>query len=113
MATMEIEVAYALPDRQAIIAVSVETGTTIEAAILQSGILDQFPDIDLAKQKVGIFNEKRSLSEVVHAGDRIEIYRPLTIDPKEARRAKARAKVKALARIRSQPKAKKRKQGEY
>lgn len=87
--TFQIEVAYAAPTKQHLVVLSVAEGTTIEAAILQSGILTLVPEIDLTQQSVGVFSKKRALSDVVHEGDRIEIYRPLTIDPKEARRAKA------------------------
>lgn len=88
---MKIEVAYATPAQQDILTVEVEDGTTIETAILRSGILERYPAIDLARQKVGIFGKLRELSDKVREGDRIEIYRPLVIDPKEARRAKGRA----------------------
>lgn len=85
-----VEVAYAEPTLQRIISVEVIPGSTVEAAILQSGILSLFPQIDLTKQKVGIFSKACKLTDLVKEGDRIEIYRPLTIDPKEARRAKAK-----------------------
>ncbi len=87
---MIVEVAYAKPDQQRIVTVEVEAGCTIEMAILRSGIVSLFPEIDLTKQKVGIFGKHRELTDVVGEGDRIEIYRPLIIDPKEARRAKAK-----------------------
>lgn len=85
-----IEVAYAEPHKQSILKVEVEKGSTVQTAINQSGILTLFPQINLAKQKVGIFSKTCELSDAVQQGDRIEIYRPLTIDPKEARRAKAK-----------------------
>ncbi|TAK76445.1 MAG: RnfH family protein [Gammaproteobacteria bacterium] len=88
---MKVEVAYAGRDRQEILAVEVKEGSTIETAIQQSGILALFPEIDLAKQKVGVFSKQKDLTDIVREGDRIEIYRPLIIDPKEARRAKAKA----------------------
>ncbi len=84
-----VEVAYALPQEQKIISLQVEEGCSIETAIDRSGILLLFPEIDLSKQKVGIFSKLKKLSEIVHEGDRIEIYRPLLIDPKEARRKRA------------------------
>jgi uncharacterized protein len=87
-----IEVAYATPAAQTLLSLHVPVGTTIETAIYRSGILEQHPDIDLNTQKVGIFSKSRPLSSIVKAGDRIEIYRPLTIDPKEARRKRARKK---------------------
>ena len=81
-----VEVAYAKPDAQKIITVQVEKNSTIEMAIQRSGILELFPEIDLTKQKVGIFSQLKKLTDKVQHGDRIEIYRELTIDPKEARR---------------------------
>lgn len=86
---IKVEVAYAKPEYQCTFTLEVEKGTSIETAILLSGILERFPEIDLGKQPVGIFSQPRSLSDIVQAGDRIEIYRPLTIDPKEARRKRA------------------------
>jgi putative ubiquitin-RnfH superfamily antitoxin RatB of RatAB toxin-antitoxin module len=89
---IRVEVAYARPDSQRIVTLEVEAGSTIEKVIQHSGILKLFPEIDLARQKVGIFSKPRDLSDLVNDGDRIEIYRPLIIDPKEARRARARKK---------------------
>ena len=83
-----VEVAYAMPDKQCILKVEVEPGTTIEMAIKRSGILSQFPGMNF--ESVGIFGKRKSLSDLVHDGDRIEIYRSLKIDPKDARRAKAK-----------------------
>lgn len=85
-----VEVVYATPDSQALMKVIVDDGSTIETVIRQSGILTKFPEINLSRQSVGIFSRQRMLSDVVEDGDRVEIYRPLTIDPKEARRAKAK-----------------------
>lgn len=87
---IRVEVAYATPDRQCILVVELEAGSTIETAIKHSTILYEFPEINLDKQKMGVFGKVRQLSDVVCDGDRVEIYRPLVIDPKEARRAKAR-----------------------
>ena len=81
-----LEVAYAKPDKQVIVSVEVEQGCTIEGAIQQSGIIDQFPDIALDKSKVGIFGKLSKLTAEVKSGDRVEIYRPLIADPKEVRR---------------------------
>jgi len=88
---LQIEIAYARPDHQEIITLQVASGTTIEIAIHESGILAHFPEIDLDKQKVGVFSQLRELTDLVKAGDRIEIYRPLTLDPKESRRKKAKS----------------------
>lgn len=89
-----IEVAYANSKSQRILKVEVSKGSSVGDAIKQSGILELFPEIDLSKQKVGVFSKARELSDEVHAGERIEIYRPLQIDPKEARRAKAKMQKK-------------------
>ena len=86
---LPIEVAYASPQRQAILALTVPVGCTAEQAIRTSGILEQFPEIDLSKHPIGIFSRKVPLSQVLSAGDRVEIYRPLQIDPKAARRRRA------------------------
>jgi uncharacterized protein len=88
--TIHIDVAYASFDRQRIIRVQCEAGDTIETVIQRSGILTEFPEIDLTQQKIGIFSKPKQLTDGVNEGDRIEIYRPLTIDPKEARRTKAK-----------------------
>ena len=89
MGKINVEVAYARVSEQKIIALQVEEGSTVLSVIQQSGVLALFPEIDLRKQKVGVFSKARDLSDVVKAGERVEIYRGLTIDPKEARRAKA------------------------
>lgn len=81
-----VEVAYALPEKQHIVSLEIEESATIEEIIKQSGILTLFPDINLEKQQVGVFSQQKKLSDHVRYGDRIEIYRPLLIDPKEARR---------------------------
>ena len=84
-----VEVAYALPGKQKIISLQVVEGTTIEQAIQQSGILQLFPEINLDKQKVGVFSQIKALDTVLKEGDRVEIYRPLTRDPKDKRRIRA------------------------
>ncbi len=91
-----VEVAYARPDEQKIIALEVEEGSTIETVIDRSGILLLFAEIDLAQQKVGVFSKIKQLSDKVKAGDRIEIYRSLTIDPKEARRKRVVPRPKVI-----------------
>jgi uncharacterized protein len=89
-----IEVAYARPERQVIIAVSVPEGTTLAEAAALSGIVEMFPEIDLATIPMGIFGVeiKTATTTVVSAGDRVELYRLLTADPKENRRRRAQAK---------------------
>ncbi len=87
--TIAIEVAYAQPEEQAIVPLQVLPGTTVEMAILESGILERFPEIDLARQKVGIFGKIVKLDAVLQVHDRVEIYRPLLTDPKQARKQRA------------------------
>ena len=85
---IEVEVAYAEADRQTVIPLTVPAGSTVEQAITISGILEQFPEIDLKKQKTGIFSQICSLDKILGAGQRIEIYRPLTQNPMAARRGR-------------------------
>ncbi|MDM7860568.1 RnfH family protein [Alteromonas sp. ASW11-36] len=87
--TFTVEVAYALPDKQSLLSLEVSQGTTVEQAIVQSGILSSYSDIDLSKNKVGIWNRAAKLNEVLKADDRVEIYRPLIADPKEVRKRRA------------------------
>jgi putative ubiquitin-RnfH superfamily antitoxin RatB of RatAB toxin-antitoxin module len=84
-----VEVAYALPKQQLIIPVNVADGTTAEAAVLASGIMEKFPEIDLAANKLGIFGKLVKSDTVLRHLDRVEIYRPLIADPKEVRRQRA------------------------
>lgn len=86
---MKVEVAYARPDIQMLLEVDVAEGATVEEAIRRSGILERFPEIDLSKQKVGVFAKVVPLSQALHDWDRVEIYRPLIADPKAARRQRA------------------------
>ncbi len=86
---IEVEVAYARPDEQAILTVRGEKGITAAQAIERSGILEHFPEIDLEKARLGIFGKVTKRDAVLNAGDRVEIYRPLIADPKEARKRRA------------------------
>ena len=87
---VRVEVAYATPAQQAVIELHVPATATVEEAIQQSGILARFPEIDLKHASVGIFGEAVRLGDRVREDDRIEIYRPLIADPKEARRRRTR-----------------------
>lgn len=95
---VEIEVVYAAENRQVLLAVTVPAGTSLRAAVLVSGIAEQFPGLVLADCPLGIFGKVVADADVrvAQPGDRIEIYRPLLADPKEVRRLRA-AKA-ALAR---------------
>ncbi len=89
--TINVEVAYALPEKQLIRALNIDAGTTIGAAIVQSGIMMDFPELELEDAKVGIFGKVAAMTTVLSDGDRVEIYRPLIADPKEVRRKRAEA----------------------
>jgi len=99
--TITVEVAYALPQIQTIISITVESGTTALEAIQRSGLLLQFPDISLKDCKIGIFGKIVSHGAVLRPMDRVEIYRPLIANPKEARRLRAANKEDAAAKNRS------------
>lgn len=86
---LHIEVVYGVPNKQELLSVVVPENTTVEQAIVESGILSLFPDIDLNVNKVGVWNRTVKLSEVLRDTDRIEIYRPLIADPKEVRKRRA------------------------
>ncbi len=86
---IHVEVAYALPDRQVIIPLEVEPGTTLEQAVALSGIVEQFPGIDLDVDKVGIFSKLSKRNAVLREHDRVEIYRKLIADPKKVRKERA------------------------
>jgi len=88
-ADIHVEVIYALPDRQPLLKVQLAEGASVEDAIRASGVLEAFPEIDLAKNKVGVFSKLVKLDEKVRDRDRVEIYRPLIADPKEVRRKRA------------------------
>ena len=86
---LRTEIAYADGKRVHVITVEVYIGTTVKQAIELSGMLEECPDIDLEENKVGIFSEICTLDTEVPENSRIEIYRPLITDPKEARRKRA------------------------
>ncbi|AOR64000.1 hypothetical protein KU73_11540 [Pectobacterium wasabiae] len=96
MSVMQVDVVYALPERQYLRTVKLEEGSTVEQAVVASGLLELRQDIDLQVNKVGIYSRAAKLTDVVQDGDRVEIYRPLIADPKELRRQRAeRSKNKA------------------
>ncbi|KMJ54674.1 RnfH [Vogesella sp. EB] len=88
---LQLEVAYARPERQLIVKLSLPAGTTAREAVLQSGIASEFADIDPAQLKLGIFGKAVPAEHVLRDRDRVEIYRPLQADPKEVRRRRAEA----------------------
>ncbi|MFZ6748304.1 RnfH family protein [Undibacterium sp. Ren11W] len=84
-----IQVCYATPCESVILALEVPEFASLESAIVSSGILSAFPEIDLTQSKVGIFGKIKSLDVNLRQGDRVEIYRALVADPMEARRRRA------------------------
>ena len=87
----QVEVSFASPDKQVVISVNLPDDSifTVKKAIVASGIMQQFPEIDLAKMAVGIFSKVCKLETVVGQNDRVEIYRPLHQHPMDARRNRA------------------------
>lgn len=89
MSEISVEVVYALRETQALLKTRVAEGATVGDAIRASGVLEKFPEIDLDRNKVGIFSKLVKLDEKVREKDRVEIYRPLIADPKAVRRQRA------------------------
>ncbi|HRE17939.1 MAG TPA: RnfH family protein [Rhodocyclaceae bacterium] len=86
---IDVEVCYALPDRQALVKIRLPSGGTVRQAIEASGLLEKFPEIDLAKNKLGVFAKLSKPDAPLRDRDRVEIYRPLIADPKEVRKQRA------------------------
>ena len=87
-----VEVAFATPERQVIVPVEVPAGTTAIEAVRLSGIEEQFPEIDLATNRMGVFGKLCKPERLLAPGERVEIYRPLKADPKAVRRERAARK---------------------
>ncbi len=83
---MNVGICYAEAERQLWMRLEIPDGSAVEQAIQLSGVLKQFPEIDLQKQKVGIFGKIAELDAPVHEGDRVEIYRQITGDPNQVKR---------------------------
>ena len=94
MASVRIEVVYALADAQQVVPVEVEEGATALAAVKASAILSRHPEIDRANLRLGRFGQEIAREARVAEGDRIEILRPLVVSPMEARRLRARKRAK-------------------
>jgi len=86
---IKVEVAYATQREQALLEIEAEKGVTVRDAIERSGLLGRFPEVDLNVNKVGIHGKVARLDQILETGDRVEIYRPLIADPKEARKRRA------------------------
>ena len=95
--SIDVEVVFALAERQVLVAVAVPPGTTAGEAIDISGIASEFPEENLSAFRLGVWGRLVERDQVLQAGDRIEIYRPLKIDPREARRRLA-AEGKSMGR---------------
>src|SRR5471030_2200376 len=94
-APLSIEVCYTLPNEQTLIAVELPEGATLQQALDASGMLQRYPGIDLATQKVGVFGKLKALDAVLADHDRVEIYRPLLVDPKLSRQRRVEKTRKA------------------
>ena len=89
---IEVEIAYATHEVQRVLSLSVPAGVSLRGAIERSRINEMCPEIDFSINRVGIYGRLRDLNDVVRAGDRVEIYLPLKVDPKQARRARSNPK---------------------
>ena len=86
---LRVEVCYALPEKQELVAVNLPEGATLQQALEASGLLGKYPDIDIKKNKFGIYAKLSKLDTPMRDRDRVEIYRPLIADPKEVRKQRA------------------------
>lgn len=87
---MRITVVYALPDRQVVRELVLDAGADLGVALRASGLLREFPEIEGEGLAVGIYGQVASREAILNPGDRVEIYRPLNLEPKEARRKRVR-----------------------
>lgn len=90
--TIQIEVAFGTPTKQSVVSVELPQGATLESAVTASGLAGVYPEYNFATLKKGVWSEVKSSDHLLKDGDRVEIYRPLTTDPKEARRRRAEKK---------------------
>ena len=86
---LKVEVCYALPEKQELVAVNLPEGSTLQQALEASGLLGKYPEIDIKKNKFGIYAKLSKLDTLLRDRDRVEIYRPLIADPKEVRKQRA------------------------
>ena len=86
---MRVEVVFALPDRQSLETVTVDEGASVSDALRLSGVEERFPDVNFDDLQVGIWGKPVERAHSLRDGDRVEVYRPLEMDPREARRLKA------------------------
>jgi putative ubiquitin-RnfH superfamily antitoxin RatB of RatAB toxin-antitoxin module len=90
--TIPVQVCYAWPERNILLDLQLPAGCTVQQAIIVSGILEKVPELDLASIRVGVYGKLKPLEAILEPHDRIELYRPLIADPKEARRRRASVK---------------------
>jgi len=90
--TIQVEVAVAWPELQVLVPLELPAEATVIEAVHASGLQQRFPSLEIAEDRLGVFSEKRNPDDVLTDGDRVEIYRPLKMDPKEARRLAAAAR---------------------
>jgi uncharacterized protein len=88
--TVTVEVVCATAERQCLRRITLPAGSTVMQAVEQCGLLQDMPEVELDPSRLGIFSRRVAPDEVLQDGDRVEIYRPLTLDPKDARRRRAR-----------------------
>ena len=86
---LNVEVCYAMSNKQEVVRIALPTGATLQQGLEASGLLGKYPEIDVKKNKFGIWNKLSKLDALLRDRDRIEIYRPLIADPKEVRRKRA------------------------
>jgi len=89
MASLRIEVVYALPGGEDAVALELRPGATAADAVRASGVLERHPEIDLERHKIGVHGRAVAAHSALRDGDRVEVYRPLILEPKEARRRRA------------------------
>jgi len=89
MGKISVLVTYASVEQHEVVSIDLAENSTVDQAIQASGILEKFKEIDLAKNGVGIFGKIAALDQILQDQDRVEIYRPLMIDPMQARRKRA------------------------
>lgn len=87
--TLHVEVVYALPQRQELVKLTLPAGSTLQQAVEASGLLQRYPEIDLAKLKLGVYGKLSKPDALLRDRDRVEVYRPLIADPKEVRKKRA------------------------
>jgi putative ubiquitin-RnfH superfamily antitoxin RatB of RatAB toxin-antitoxin module len=88
--TITVEVVYAAAGQQQVRSVELPVGSTVMEAVIAAGFIDELPQGTVDPERLGIFSRRVPAQQVVRTGDRIEIYRPLMLDPMEARRRRAR-----------------------